>query len=165
VPSATSRGIAVADGLYERVPRPDVVLGQHVAPLSAGMIGLRAGIAYAATNGLRVTLYGAGGHGSRPEVTIDPVVMAAAAVMRLQGIVAREVAATDMAVVTIGAVRAGTKGNIIPDEAELLLSIRTTSTAVRDKVLKAIDRIVRPRRWRPVRRRNRWWSGRSPCPL
>jgi len=133
----------VADGLYERVPRPDVVLGQHVAPFPAGMIGLRAGIAYAATDGLRVTLYGAGGHGARPAATIDPVVMAAATVMRLQGIVAREVAATDMAVVTIGALRAGTKNNIIPDEAELLLSVRTTSTTVRDKVLKAIDRIVR----------------------
>jgi metal-dependent amidase/aminoacylase/carboxypeptidase family protein len=69
--------------------------------------------------------------------------MAAATVMRLQDIVAREVAATDMAVVTVGAVRAGTKNNIIPDEAELLLSVRTISTTVRDKVLKAIDRIVR----------------------
>ena len=133
----------VADRLFERVPRPDVVLGQHVAPIPAGVIGLRAGPAFAATDDLRITLYGAGGHGSRPEATVDPVVMAAATVMRLQGIVAREVSATETAVVTVGAVHAGTKSNIIPDEAELLLSIRTYDTAVRTKVLEAIERIVR----------------------
>lgn len=133
----------VADGLYERVPKPDVVLGQHVAPLPAGMIGLRAGLAFAATDGLRITLFGAGGHGSRPEATVDPVVMAAATVMRLQGIVSREIAATDTAVVTIGSLRAGTKNNIIPDEAELLLSIRTSDASTRDRVLAAVDRIVR----------------------
>jgi len=133
----------VAGGLFERAPRPDVVLGQHVAPIPAGVIGLRAGPAFAATDTLRVTLYGAGGHGSRPEATLDPIVMAAATVMRLQGIVAREVSATDMAVVTVGAVHAGTKDNIIPDEAELLLSVRTYDPAVRDKVLQAIQRIVR----------------------
>ena len=141
----TAEGAAamVADRLFERVPQPDVVLGQHVSPMPAGTIGLRAGPAFAATDALRITLYGAGGHGSRPETTVDPVVMAAATVMRLQGIVAREVAATDMAVVTIGALRAGTKGNIIPDEAELLLSVRTSDTVVRAKVLTAIERIVR----------------------
>lgn len=133
----------VADRLFERVPRPDVVLGQHVSPIPAGTIGLRAGPAFAAADALRVTLYGAGGHGSRPEATIDPVVMAAATVMRLQGVVAREVSATDTAVVTIGALRAGTKNNIIPDQAELLLSVRTSDTAVRAKVLKAIERIAR----------------------
>jgi hippurate hydrolase len=133
----------VADRLFERVPRPDVVLGQHVAPIPAGVIGLQAGPMFAAADSLRITLYGAGGHGSRPEATVDPIVMAAAAVMRLQGIVAREVSATDTAVVTVGAVHAGTRGNIIPDEAELLLSIRTSDLAVRDKVLMAIERIVR----------------------
>jgi amidohydrolase len=133
----------VADRLFERVPRPDVVLGQHVAPIPAGIIGLRAGPAFAATDALRITLYGAGGHGSRPEATVDPVVMAAATVMRLQGIVAREVSATDTAVVSIGAVHAGTKSNIIPDHAELLLSVRTSDPAVRATVLTAIERIVR----------------------
>jgi amidohydrolase len=133
----------VADRLFERVPRPDVVLGQHVAPIPAGVIGLQAGPIFAAADTLRVTLYGAGGHGSRPEATVDPIVMAAATVMRLQGIVAREVSATDTAVVTVGAVHAGTRSNIIPDEAELLLSIRTSDPAVRDKVHMAIERIVR----------------------
>jgi amidohydrolase len=133
----------VADRLCERVPRPDVVLGQHVAPLPAGTIGLHPGPAFAAEDSLRVTLYGAGGHGSEPQATIDPVVMAAATVMRLQGVVAREVAPQDMAVVTVGALRAGTTANIIPDEAELLLNVRTYDTAVRAKVLKAIERIIR----------------------
>ena len=82
----------VDDDLYTRVPRPDVVLGQHVAPLPAGMLGLRSGPAFAASDALRVTLHGAGGHGSRPESTVDPVVMAAATVMRLQTVVSREVA-------------------------------------------------------------------------
>jgi amidohydrolase len=141
----TAEGAAgmVADGLFDRVPRPDVVLGQHVAPIPAGTIGLRSGPAFAATDGLRITLYGAGGHGSRPEATVDPVVLAAATVMRLQGIVAREVSATDMAVVTIGALNAGTKSNIIPSQAELLLSVRTSDAAVRTRVLTAIERIVR----------------------
>jgi amidohydrolase len=133
----------VAERLFERVPRPDVVLGQHVAPIPAGTIGLRAGPAFAATDGLRITLHGAGGHGSRPETTVDPVVMAAATVMRLQGIVAREVSGTDMAVVTVGAMTAWTKNNIIPDDAELLLSVRTYDASVRTRVLAAIERIVR----------------------
>ena len=85
----------------------------------------------------------ADGHGSRPEVTVDPVVMAAATVMRLQGIVAREVPGTEMAVVTVGALIAGTKANIIPDDAELLLSVRTFDVDVRARVLAAIERIVR----------------------
>ncbi len=132
----------IADRLYERVPRPDVVLGQHVAPIPAGALGLRAGPAFAATDSLRVTLTGAGGHGSRPEATVDPVVMAAATVMRLQTIVSREVAGTDTAVVTVGASRAGTKANIIPEQAELLLNVRTYDPHVRTTVLNAITRIV-----------------------
>lgn len=132
----------LADDLFEQVPRPDVVLGQHVAPLPAGVIGLRSGPSFAATNSLRVTMYGAGGHGSRPETTIDPVVMAAATVLRLQGVVAREVAATDVAVVTVGALQAGTKSNIIPDEAQLLMSVRTYDPHVRDSVRAGITRIV-----------------------
>jgi hippurate hydrolase len=133
----------IDDGLFDRVGLPDVVLGQHVAPIPAGFIGIRPGPAFAAADGLRVTLYGRGAHGSRPEAGIDPVVMAAATVMRLQGVVSREVAGDDTAVVTVGAVRAGTKENIIPDDAELLLSVRTVDPAVRGRVLDAIGRIVR----------------------
>jgi amidohydrolase len=133
----------IDDGLFERFGRPDVVLGQHVAPFPAGFLALRPGPAFAAADGVRITMFGRGGHGSRPETTVDPVVMAAATVMRLQAVVSREVAGTDTAVVTIGVLRAGTKENIIPDEAELRLSVRTFDPLVRERVLGAIERIVR----------------------
>lgn len=133
----------IDDGLFDRFGTPEVVLGQHVGPLPAGMLGLTAGAAFAAADSLRVLLRGRGGHGSRPEATVDPVVMAAATVMRLQGIVSREISGTDTAVVTVGALRAGTKENVIPDEAELLVSVRTFDGDVRSKTLAAIERIVR----------------------
>ncbi len=131
------------DGLLERFGRPDVVLGQHVAPIPAGVIGLRSGPAFAASDALRIVLHGRGGHGSRPEVSVDPVVMAAATVMRLQTVVSREVGGSETAVVTVGVMRAGTAVNIIPDHAELLVSVRTFTTEVRDRVLAAIGRIAR----------------------
>ena len=133
----------VDDGLYDRFGRPDVVLGQHVAPIPAGVLGLRSGPMFAASDQVRILLYGQGGHGSRPETTIDPVVMAAATVMRLQGIVSREIAAAETAVVTVGSLHAGTQENIIPDEAELKLSIRTFDAGVRDQILAAVERIAR----------------------
>jgi amidohydrolase len=133
----------IDDGLFTRFGRPDVVLGQHVAPLPAGVLALRPGPAFAGADSVRVRMFGQGGHGSRPETTVDPVVMAAATVMRLQTVVSREVAGTDTAVVTIGVLRAGTKENIIPDEAELQLNIRTFDPLVRGRVLEAISRIVR----------------------
>ncbi|GAA2744339.1 amidohydrolase [Terrabacter aerolatus] len=132
----------VEDGLYTAVPRPDVVLGQHVAPLPAGTIGLRAGPSFAATDSLRITLYGEGGHGSRPEATVDPVVLAAATVLRLQTVVSREIAGTDTAVLTVGSIQAGTKSNIIPDHALLLVNLRTYDVRVRARALAAITRIV-----------------------
>jgi amidohydrolase len=133
----------IADRFYERFGTPDVVLGQHVAPLPAGMIGAHAGPAFAATDALRVRMFGKGGHGSRPEATIDPVVMAASTVMRLQTVVSREVAGGETAVVTVGALRAGTKHNVIPDEAELQLNIRTYTPEVRTRVLAAVERIIK----------------------
>jgi amidohydrolase len=131
------------DGLFDRFGTPTVVLGQHVAPMPAGFLGLRSGPAFAASDSLRVVLHGRGAHGSRPETSVDPVLMAAATVLRLQGIVSRELAATDTAVVTVGALHAGTKENIIPDEAELLLSVRTFDSGVRSRTLDAIERVVR----------------------
>ena len=133
----------IDDGLYDRFPVPDIVLGQHVMPLPAGVLGLHGGPAMAAADAIRVVLHGEGGHGSRPETTVDPVLMAAATVLRLQGIVSREVAAGDTAVLTVGALHAGTAANIIPDRAELLLSLRSFDEKVHDKVRGAIDRIVR----------------------
>ena len=132
----------IDDELFTRFTRPDVVLGQHVAPLPAGILALRAGPAFAASDSLRVTLHGQGAHGSRPEASVDPVVMAAATVLRLQGVVSREIAGTETAVVTVGAMRAGSRGNIIPDSAELLLSVRAFDEDVRTRVLQAITRIV-----------------------
>lgn len=133
----------VNDGLFDRFGRPDVVLGQHVTPAPAGILALRPGPAFAAADSLRVVLYGRGGHASRPETSVDPVLMAAATVQRLQGIVSREVPAGETAVVTVGSIRAGSRENIIPDDAELLLSIRTFDEAVRTEVIAAVERIVR----------------------
>ena len=133
----------VDDGLYTRFPVPDIVLGQHVMPLPAGVLGVHGGPAMAGADALRVVLHGQGGHGSRPETTVDPIVMAAATVLRLQGIVSREIAARDAAVLTVGALHAGTAVNIIPGQAELLLSLRHFDNEVRAKVLAAIERIVR----------------------
>jgi amidohydrolase len=133
----------IDDGLFERFPVPEIVLGQHVGPLPAGMIGYGRGPLMAAADGLRVTLYGHGGHASRPENAVDPVVMAAAAVMRLQTVVAREVSSNDQAVVTVGMLQAGTKHNIIPDTAEIGIDVRTYSDEVRTHVRAAIERIVR----------------------
>ncbi len=141
--TASGAQAMVDDDLFARVPRPDVVLGQHVAPLPAGTLGLRSGPAFAASDALKVTLYGTGGHGSRPEAAVDPVVMAAATVMRLQTLVSREVAGTDTAVLTVGALNAGTKANIIPDDAQLLLNIRSYDETVRQHLLEAIARVVR----------------------
>jgi amidohydrolase len=133
----------VNDGLFDSIPRPDIVLGQHVAPAPAGLLGVHAGEAFAGLDSLRVTMSGRGGHGSRPETTVDPIVMAAATVVRLQTIVSREVAPQDSAVVTVGSFHAGSRSNIIPDEAVLELSIRTTSASTRDHLLNAVTRIIR----------------------
>jgi len=133
----------VEDGLYERFGRPDVVLGQHVAPLPAGFIGLHPGPAFASSDALKVTLFGSGGHGSRPEACVDPIVMASAVVLRLQTIVAREVAGGDSAVVTVGTLHAGTKMNIIPDHAELEINVRSYDRHVRERVLASVERIIK----------------------
>lgn len=131
------------DGLLDLAPKPDIVLGQHVTPLPAGTIGVRPGTQMAASDGLTVTLHGRGGHGSRPHSTIDPIVMAAATVMRLQTIASREVDPRDVAVVTVGSIHAGLKNNIIPAEAKLELSLRYPNDEMRDRVLASVERIVR----------------------
>src|ERR1700720_989917 len=132
----------IDDGMFKRFPKPDVVLGQHVMSLPSGNIDWRAGIVTSSADSLQIRMFGRGAHGSMPESSIDPVVMAAATVMRLQTIVSREVAPTDSAVVTIGSLQAGTKENIIPDEALIKLNVRTFDEGVRKRVLAAIERIV-----------------------
>jgi len=130
------------DGLFQRFPRPDVVLGQHLMVGPAGAIGWRAGVVTSAGDSLQIRLFGRGAHGSMPQASIDPVVMAAATVMRLQGIVSRELAAAEAAVVTVGSMQAGTKENVIPQEAIIKLNVRTFDEGVRRRVLAAIERIV-----------------------
>ena len=132
----------IDDGFFKRFPKPDVILGQHVMVGSAGVIGSRPGVVTSAGDSLQIQLFGRGAHGSMPQASIDPVVMAAATVMRLQTIVSREVAPTDAAVLTIGALQAGTKENVIPDEATIKLNVRTFDEQVRNRVLAAITRIV-----------------------
>jgi len=132
----------IDDGLFERFPKPDVILGQHVMPSSAGLIGSRAGVITSAADSLEIHMYGRGAHGSMPQASIDPVVMAAATVLRLQTVVAREIAPTESAVLTVGALQAGTKENVIPDEAVIKLNVRTFDQGVRKRVLDAIVRIV-----------------------
>jgi hippurate hydrolase len=132
----------IDDGLFERFPKPAVILGQHVMPGPAGAISYRPGTTQAAADSLEVRMFGRGAHGSMPESSVDPVVMAAATVLRLQTIVSREVAAREAAVVTIGALQAGTKDNVIPDEALLKLNVRTFDEQIRTHVLEAIRRIV-----------------------
>src|SRR5258705_5826414 len=115
----------IDDGMFKRFPKPDVVLGQHVMSMPSGNIDWRAGIVTSSADSLQIRIFGRGAHGSMPEASIDPVVMAASTVMRLQTIVSREVAPTDSAVVTIGALQAGKKENVISNQAIIQLYIRT----------------------------------------
>lgn len=132
----------IDNGLYRKIPVPDVVLGQHVMTLRAGRIGNRPGTIMGAADSFKVTLYGKGGHGSMPHRSIDPVVMAANVVLRLQNIVSREIDPAEMAVVTVGSVQAGSTENIIADHAVLKVNTRTTTPVVRKKVLAAVRRII-----------------------
>ena len=132
----------IDDGLFKRFPKPAVVLGQHVMVGPAGAVAGRTGAITSAADSLQIRLFGRGAHGSMPQSSIDPVVMAAATVMRLQTVVSREVAAAEAAVVTVGALQAGTKENVIPDEAIIKLNVRTFDAGVRQRVLAAIERIV-----------------------
>ncbi|SDN85827.1 amidohydrolase [Geodermatophilus sp. DSM 45219] len=137
-----ARGM-VEGGLRELVPTPQVALAQHVMPLPAGRVGTRPGPALSAADSMRITLYGRGAHGSMPHAAVDPVVLAAMVVVRLQTVVSREVPPGETAVLTVGSIRAGTTSNVIPGEAVLQLNVRTYTDATRTTVLDAIQRIVR----------------------
>jgi amidohydrolase len=140
--SAGARAM-VEDGLWDRVPRPEVVYAQHVWPGRAGTVELSVGPAMAMADSWKVTVHGRGGHGSRPEATIDPVVLAAYIVVRIQGIVSREVAAQSSAVITVATIHAGLKENIIPSSAELTVNVRNLDPHVRERVLEALRRVIR----------------------
>ena len=132
----------VDDGLYKRIPMPDVIFGQHVMPFKSGTLGTNFGVLGAAADGLEVTLTGRGGHGSRPCKAVNPIFMAAMVVNRLQGLVSYEIPSSETAVVTVGSIHAGTVENIIPERAVLKISMRTRTLESRSKLLDAIDRIV-----------------------
>lgn len=141
--TAKARGAQgmIDDGMLERFPKPDIILGQHVMVGEAGTVGYRSGVILSAGDSMKVRLFGRGSHGSQPQTSIDPVIMAASTTMRLQTIVSREIAPIDSAVLTIGLLQAGTKENIIPDEATLKLNIRTYDEGVRNTMLSSIKRI------------------------
>lgn len=132
----------VDDDLAKLVGHVDVALAQHVMPFPAGHVGTRPGPVLAAADSMRITVYGRGGHGSMPQATVDPVVLAAMIVVRLQTIVSREVPPTEPAVLTVASIAAGTALNVIADHAVLQLNLRTYSTETRTTILEAIRRIV-----------------------
>ena len=129
-------------GLAALVPKADVALAQHVLPAPAGLVGTHPGPTLSAADSMRITLHGRGAHGSMPQAAVDPVVLAAMIVVRLQTVVARETRPGDPVVVTVGSIQAGTKSNVIADHAVIELNVRTYSEATRTSVLGAIKRIV-----------------------
>ncbi|PRA10037.1 amidohydrolase [Arthrobacter sp. MYb211] len=132
----------LADGLWDKVPHPQVVLGQHVFPFQTGSIAVTEGSAMALADSLKVTLFGKQSHGSQPQDSIDPIVLGAHIITRLQSIVSRELHPLSPAVITCGTFHAGLKENIIPDRAEFTLNIRTLTEEVRAQVLSAVTRII-----------------------
>lgn len=137
----------IDDGLYDpkkhACPIPDVVLGQHVMPYPAGMVGTKVGSFMSAADSFKVTVYGRGGHASQPHRTVDPIVMASHIIVRLQTVVAREVDPNDSAVVSVSCVEAGMAENAIPAEASIKLNIRTVLPETRERVLASVRRIVK----------------------
>jgi amidohydrolase len=139
----TGAAAMLADGLYERFERPDVVLAQHAAPLPSGMVAHAIGVPVnAAAATVRVIVHGRGGHAATPHLAVDPVLIAASIVVRLQAVVSREIAPGDPATVTAGALHAGETGNVIPDQARIELSVRALSESSLDRALHAVRRIV-----------------------
>ena len=134
----------IDDGLFKKFPRPDIAVALHDENgIAIGQVGVTPGYAKAAADSLRITVYGKGGHGARPESTIDPVLIAANIAVRLQSIVSREIHPGDAAVITVGYIQAGTKNNIIPNEAQMGLTVRSYKPEVRQHLLAAIDRIAK----------------------
>jgi amidohydrolase len=132
------------DGLFTRFPRPDYALAVHDDPrYPAGLIGIHAGPIMSNIDELTLTVYGRGGHGARPETTVDPIVIAARTVLALQTIVSRETSPLEPSVITVGTIHGGTRPNIIPDEVRLQLSVRSFSDANRQHLLAAIARVAK----------------------
>jgi amidohydrolase len=132
------------DNLYTRFPQPDFAIALHDKPeIETGKIGYTPGYSMASATSIDIKIRGVGGHGSAPETTKDPVVVAAQVVLALQTIVSRENSPLDPAVVTVGSIHGGTRYNIIPDEVDLQLTVRTYKEDVRQRILASIERIVK----------------------
>lgn len=129
------------DKLFERFPKPDYALALHVDPtMPTGTVGYRGGYAMANVDSVDIVVKGKGGHGAYPQMTIDPIVQAAQLIMDLQTIVSREVAPSDPAVITVGAIHGGTKHNVIGNSCHLQLTVRSYGDEVRKQLLDAIRR-------------------------
>jgi amidohydrolase len=132
----------INDGLWDRAPKPEVVLAQHVLPAATGKLLIRDGHMATLADSWKITVHGRQAHGSQPEKSVDPIVAASAMVLRLQTIVSRELAPSTPAVITVGTFHAGLKENIIPEKAEFSINVRTPDEDTRATVLAAIRRIV-----------------------
>jgi hippurate hydrolase len=134
----------IRDGLFTRFSKPNVAVALHVGnEFPAGMVAITPGVYNTNSDSIRITIFGKGGHGAMPSTTVDPIVIAARTILALQTIVSREVKPGEMAIVTVGYVQAGTKNNIIPDQAEMGLTVRTFKQEVRQQILAAITRITK----------------------
>jgi amidohydrolase len=139
----TGASAMTADGLADRIPKPDVALGQHVMGLPYDTVASRPGAALSAADSIRITLHGRGTHGSMPHFGIDPILLGSAVVMRLNAIVSRELAPGQFGVVTVGAFQSGSKSNVIPESTTLLLNLRAYDDRTRTQLREAIERIVK----------------------
>ena len=140
--TAAGAAAMLADGLWDRTPHPEVIYGQHVWPGPAGSVDVASGPAMSRSDAWKVTVKGHGGHGSQPENTVDPVVLGAHMVVRIQSLISREVPAQTAAVITIATFHAGLKENIIPPTAEFTINMRTLDDEVREHLLSALRRVI-----------------------
>ena len=132
------------DGLFTRFPKPDIGVAMHdTNGLPFGKVGITPGYAKANADSVRITVYGKGGHGAQPQTTVDPVLIAARIAVTVQSIVSREIKPGDAAVITIGYIQAGTKNNIIPDEAQMGFTVRSYKPDVRQHLLAGIERVAK----------------------
>jgi hippurate hydrolase len=140
------RGAAamLKDGLFTRFPKPDFALALHdTGQVATGQIGFHSGYYMSSSDSVYITVFGRGGHGAKPQSTVDPIVIAARTVLALQTIVSRENDPMEMAVITVGSIHGGTKNNIIPDEVKLELTVRSFNPRVRKHLLAAIERVAK----------------------
>lgn len=140
--TAAGAAAMLADGLWDKAPHPEVIYGQHVWPGVTGSIDVTPGPAMSYSDAWKVTVKGRGGHGSQPENTIDPVVLAAYMIVRIQSLISREVAPLKSAVITIATMHAGLKENTLPPTAEFTVNMRNLDADVREHLLAGLRRII-----------------------